>query len=296
MKKNTYQLVLCLSALFLSQSTPDSVMAQDQAAATGGLEIAEVKGTLQAASADRLVIKTEEGDDVMVMLDGRSKLTYSGTASPVFLSPGAWVRFNVPIDQKTGVPTAEVKEIEVFRPVGQRRMTREQMMEQTPGVYPASMIKGSKPDEKKKPTARSAKKPSDEKATAAVPVGSEDCRIVARIRMIGQGKAQVLAGNIPLILTISQDVAVKVSSGDTTFCMQGDEVSVAGLRNAAQPQLVQGQTIDIVGAKQLGAVPELTDKGKDGKTGRADKRGSKENVADGNSSKKTNQPGKPTKN
>lgn len=226
-----------VTLLALVEESP--IVAQDKTPA-GGLEIAEVEGTLQAVAGNRLKIKTEDGKDVIAVLDSRVTLSYTGTAVSSFLRPRLMVRFTAPFDQ-AGVPKAAIQEIEIFRPAKQRRMSREKLQEQTPGIYPVT--KENKKD-------KAGDKNKDK--TTPPPAGSQNYRIVGQLRMIGQGKAQVLAGNRPLIVSIADDVAVTVASGDTTFCVQGDEISIQGLRDAARPELVKAQSVEIKGVKPLG--------------------------------------------
>ena len=48
------------------------------------------------------------------------------------------VRFNATFDIRRGVALTPVSEIELFRPARQKRMSREQRLDQTPGIFPVT--------------------------------------------------------------------------------------------------------------------------------------------------------------
>ena len=117
-------------------------------------------------------------------------------------------------------------------------MSPEMIQDQTPGIYPA------------------ADKGKDQ--VAAGP-GFQNFRIVGKLAGVQGNKIQVIAGR-PLLIELAETAVIKVSAGDTTFCMPGDEVQINGLRNPAQENWIQAESLTITGAKPL-SPPEKATRG-----------------------------------
>ncbi len=248
-------------------------------AGAGGLEIASVTGSLEAFAGNQLKIKTEDDQEYFAILNNRTTLRYKGTADAKFLRPGLLVRFSAPFDA-AGVPQAALQALEVFKTVRQRRMSRDLVQSQTPGIYPVAEKKG-------------------EKAKSDVPAaggGSQNFRVVGQLRALQGEKIQVAVGNRPVIVELDPAAKISVAAGDTSFCLQGDAVEVSGLRNPAREQWIQAEAIVITGANPLGATEDkapgrnartrrgkLGERGADGKApkaGQSQGKGRKEKTAD----------------
>ena len=272
---------------------------QDQSAPAGGLEIAKLEGTLEALAGDRLKIKGADGAEYFIVLTPQTTLRYTGTADAKFLRPGLMVRFDATFDVQQGITIKPISEIEIFRPLNQRRMTREQRQNETPGIYPIRAADEEKDDAANARQQRAANRrqsqrggrprPGQQQAGQQDPVqqnaaqqnaaqqnatqqgagqrtasgganqpgvhlnsASQDFRVVGQLSVIQPTKLRVLAGNRPLIVDVDQDTQVTVAAGDAVFCLPGDQVQVTGLRNAAQANLVQAETVEIEGATPLG--------------------------------------------
>lgn len=249
------------SLIFSLVIMPSQSTVAQQVKPAGGLDISEVEGKLEGVAGNMLRLQSEDGTHYMVMLAGNTTLAYDGTAEPEFLMPGLMVRFTAPFDAK-GMPHGEVTELEIFRPAKQRRMSREQMQDQTPGIYPVSK---ENEDKDKKQDARSRRR---RKPEPPLPAGVQKFRIVGQIRGVQDSKLQIAAGNRPVMIQLAKEPKIAVASGDTQFCMAGDAVSVSGLSNAAQPELIKAESIEIKGEQPLG---------KDIKQNPKDKKGTKEN-------------------
>ena len=202
----------------------------------GGLEIAQVSGKLEAIAGYQIKLKSEEGKEIFAIINPqKTNFTYAGTAESKFLMPGLFIRFTALFDQ-SGQAQSALEELEIFTPVQKRRMTNEFMRDQTPGIYPLP-----EKDEVAAPTADVLR-----------------CRIVGKIAAIQADHLQIAAGSRPLLVQLAPDVVIKVSAGDTTFCREGDQVEVSGLRNAAQENYVQAETITITGATPLAPIEQKT--------------------------------------
>ncbi len=121
-------------------------------------------------------------------------------------------------------------------------MTPEQAREQTPGVYQI----GGEVGNLKKPNGKAAAK----NANAAA--GPQVYRVVGQIVGSQQNKMMVQAGGVRIQMELDPKVAISVNSRDTTFCQQGDQVNVSGLRVAGREQFIQAESLEIVGSKPLG--------------------------------------------
>lgn len=210
----------------------------------GGLEIAEVEGTLQAIAGSRLKVLGDDNSEYFVMLTGKSTFKYAGTAEAKFLRPGLMVRFTATFDVQKGIAIKPVGEIEIFRPAKQRRMTQEQRQSQTPGIYPR---------EEKGRENRKGKSQANE--TGALEVGNVANQlflVVGRLAAIQAGKIRVQAGTRAMVVDLEPDSKITVAAGDGAFCLPGDKVKVTGLRNAAQSNLIKAEAVEIKGSQPLG--------------------------------------------
>ncbi len=269
----------------------------------GGLEIAKVKGKLQSIAGFQIKLTTEDKKDLLAVINPqKTNFSYVGKAEPQFLMPGLMVRFTGAFDA-AGRPNAPIKELEIFTPAQKRRMTAEYMQNQTAGVYPVDEADakkeasdtGKKPGNanakkpagvKKQPTEKDAKAKTEKKQdTAPLPAGFENYRVVGKVAAIQGNMIRVAAGNLPITVQLEPDATITVASGDTTFCMEGDQVEITGLRNSAQENVVQAETVIITGAKPLGAANQQQQKKPAGRN-RRDKGGDDADKTDGKTTPK----------
>lgn len=271
MKLLSAYLTLCLSL-----SVPSiGVWAQDN-----GLKALDVKGSVEELSGFQIKVKDEDGTELNVFVNpANSTLRYRGTADAKVLGPGLMVRFSGSFDSN-GNSQADVKELEVFRPkVG--RMSREEMVLQTPGIYPDEGKPQDRPEPKKagnRPveasTSKSTKKnvadaketksgtkkggskksndakSNDTKSTTA-DVEVQNFRIVGQVIGIQGNELQVNTGRQPVRVQMAADAIISVSAPDLGFAVKGDQIHVVGFGNAAQPNAVQAESITITGAKPI---------------------------------------------
>ncbi len=233
---------MCLSLISLPATL---ACAQDDGG--GGLEIVELTGKLEAIVGNRVKIKTDDGKETIITLATDTIFKYSGTAEASILSPGLMVRFTAAFDP-SGNPQTTLKELEIFRPAKVKRMTREVMQSQTPGIYPVGEKGNASQPEKAK-----TKEPAPQVSKTVVG-GAQTFDIVGQVGGIQADRIQIRAGNRPLMLQMDPALAITVSSGDAMFCQPGDEVKLTGLKNPAG--LVQAETVEVKGAKPLGAIDE----------------------------------------
>jgi len=262
---------LRLTALTLAAAASlapiSTARAQDTNKAGGGLQIAQVSGTMQAMVQNHVKIAAEDKKEYFIILTDQTSLQYRGTAEPDFLMPGLMVRFSAELTQSGGVE-APVTELEVFTYSQSRRMTPEQMREQTPGVYQV----GGEVGNAKKPGGKEAAKQTaapaqaivktqanakanpkgQSKPPAASSAGAQPYRVVGQVVGTQSGKVFVQAGSVRIQFDLDPKAVINVAARDTTFMQIGDQVKVSGLRNAAQEQYIQAETVAIVGAKPLG--------------------------------------------
>ncbi len=226
---------------------------QDNGNNVGGLQIAQVSGTMQGLALDKIKIIAENKKEYFAVVSEQTSLHYKGTAEPDFLSPGMLVRFSAELTQ-SGQTQAPVSEIEVFTVSQRRRMSPEQIREQTPGVYQVGGEVGNakKPGEKTKEKEKEKEKPSAKPNAASTKGGAQPYRVVGQIAGMKSGKMLVQAGAVQVQLELDPKAAIKVISHDTTFCQMGDQVKVSGLRVAGQDQFIQSESLEITGAKPLG--------------------------------------------
>lgn len=263
-----------------SSLTTSAVRAQEPG--DTGLEIVELSGSLEMILGNQIKMKTQDGQEVVVLVGDDTEFAYTGTAEPTALSPGLMVRFIAPFDA-AGMPQAPLTELEVFRPARARRMTPEMRMKQTPGVYPATeMDQDADPRSKAAATPRAAAQTAANPRTAknrpapqvprdrlnnrnaaqanqaaanVVPTGNvQDYLVVGRLQAIQGDRLQVFAGNVPVIVQAAADLEIKVTAGDPLFCQAGDEIQLNGLKNPSG--VIQGKEIEVTGAKPLGSVDE----------------------------------------
>jgi hypothetical protein len=195
------------------------------------LVIANITGKLEAIVGYQIKLKSEDDKDYMAVVDPQdTTFKYVGTAELKFLSQGMLVRFSAPFNQAGS--TDPIKELEIFNQVRERRMRPEQIQEITPGVYPI------------------AKNDKD----IAPPKGYENYRIVGRIGGIKDEKMQIAAGGRNIVVSIDPAVVIHVTSIDTTYCKEGDEITVSGLTVSAQPNWIRASTITVTGANPLAPV------------------------------------------
>lgn len=194
-----------------------------------GADIAQIEGKLEAIAGNKLKIKAG-AEEIFGLMDNKTKLTYTNTAELTLLRPGTTVRFTADFDTTSGIPTAPLSEIEVFRQARRPRMSRSEIQDQTPGIYP-----------QKKEGANNS---------GAV----QTFKIVGTIRAFQNKKFQIVAGR-PLMVDLAEGATITVKAGDTTFCAPGDKIKITGLRNPNQPNFVQLQSVEIEGEKPLGKMP-----------------------------------------
>ncbi|MEZ6135978.1 MAG: hypothetical protein R3C53_13840 [Pirellulaceae bacterium] len=210
-----------------------------------GLVLATVTGTMEAAAGNQIKFKSTDGQDYMaVMNTPKAKLRYSGTADPKFLQPGLFVRFTAAFDQKANIH-APLSQLEIFVPVQERRMSPEQIQEQTPGIYPVAQAQAD---------GEGKAGDAEKNDVAPAPAGFENYRIVGKLAAIKGESMQVFAGR-PLTVTFDPAVQITVTAGDATFCAVGDTIEVSGLQVEGQQNWISASTVTITGAKPL-APPE----------------------------------------
>ena len=257
------QISFCLATLAALLQTSQST-AQDAGKTVGGLQIAQVSGTMQAMALDKIKILAEDKKEYFAVVSEQTALQYKGTAQPDFLMPGLLVRFSAELNQ-SGLVSAPVKELEVFTISQHRRMSPDQTREQTPGVYQVGGEIGNakKPGDKTKEKAPAKQTATPAKAAPAKAATAKDgqtYRIVGQIAGVQAGKMFVQAGSVRVQLELDPKAAIKVTSHDTTFCQMGDTVKVSGLRTSGQEQFIQSESLEIVGAKPLGPAEGKTAK------------------------------------
>ena len=231
-----------------------SATAQDAGKSVGGLQIAQVSGTMQAMQLNQIKILAEDKKEYFAVVSEQTALQYNGTATPDFLTPGLLVRFSAELNQ-SGQVQALVKELEVFTISQHRRMSPEQTREQTVGVYQV----GGEIGNAKKPSDKSKDK-SPAKPTAASAKGAQTYRVVGQIASVKASKLLVQAGGVQVPLDLDPKAVIKVTAHDAGFSQKGDQVKVSGLRTAGQEQFIQSESLEIVGAKPLGPAEGKTAK------------------------------------
>ena len=229
------------------------------------MEIAKVEGKWDAFSQGIIKILNAENQELFLQSESDTVINYMAEAEPAWLMPGYMVRFSAALDQN-GKPTAPVKAIEVFTPSTRRRMSPEEMREQTPGIHreDKSQPQGANglfAEKEKKPQPKA--KPSSKKDLASAP--GQSYRIVGQIGGIQNNVVTVMAST-PIQIEIDPTAAVTVKTGDISSALaliaKGDSVSVSGLRNPAQPAQIYCEQITIKAAKKLTQAMPPTKRGK----------------------------------
>ncbi len=236
----------------------------------GGLQIAQVSGTIQAMAQNQIKVVTEDKKEYLVLVTDQTSVQFQGTADPEFLMPGLLVRFTADLTQ-TGLVQSPVSELEVFTYSQSRRMTPEQMRDQTAGVYQVGEAANAN-----KAGAKESPKRTQPKQTAASNSSGQSYRVVGQVVGVQAGKTFVQAGPVRVQFELDPKATINVRSRDMTFFQTGDQVKVSGLRNASQEQYIQSESVEVVGAKPLGPA-----EGKIGaKTAKSSKSKSKRGKAD----------------
>lgn len=194
---------LCLVALvFMLQAS--SAVGQN----AGGLEIASVEGTMDGVYGDRVELKTESGDKYVAVLGRKSSVRFSGIADKKFLRPGLMIRFEADFNVKEATATQPVTKIEIFRPVTKGRLSQEQRRDQTPGVYPATN-KDTQPQGRNANTrSQQSGRISNRQSRSQPAANASRFRVVGQIRGIQADKVQVVAGRMPLMIQLANEMEI----------------------------------------------------------------------------------------
>ena len=233
----------------------------DGAGPESSMAIAKVEGRWDAFSQGIIKILNAENKEVFLHSDNDTLVTYKAEAEPAWLMPGYMVRFSASFDQNSKA-TAPLKAIEVFTPRTGRRMSPEEMREQTPGITREDkpQLEGAKAPEtdKKPPKGKPAKKD-------ATPAPGQTFRVVGQIGGIQNNVLTVLAST-PIQIEIDPAAVVTVTSNDLVsainLIVKGDGVVVSGLTNPAQPSQVYCEQITIKAGKKLTTAMPQAKRGK----------------------------------
>lgn len=266
------QVLFVLTALAVLIPSSKSA-AQEPGKAVGGLQIAKVSGTMQAAQLNQIKFVGEDKKEYFAVFSNQTSLHYKGTAEPDFLVPGLLVRFSAELNQ-SGLAQGPVNELEIFTFNQSRRLSPEQVREQTAGVYQvdSEVANGKKPADKPDKNAEKA----TAKKTGASGKDVQKYRVVGQFAGAKQGKMFVQAGSVQVQFELDPKAAIKVTSYDPTFSQIGDQIKVSGLRMSGQEQFIQCESLEIIGAKPLepaqgktakNAKPTRATKGKGAKSG-----------------------------
>lgn len=275
--------------------TKNDKSGKPDATQSASMEIAKAEGKWDAFSQGIIKILNAENQELFLQSENDTVVTYTAEAEAAWLMPGYMVRFSASFDQNSK-PTAPLKAIEVFTPLTRRRMSPEEMREQTPGITredkaQADGAKGLFGDnDKKQPKGKPSKKDT------AVTAG-QTYRVVGQIGGVQNNVLTVMAST-PIQIEIDPTAVVTVTTNDIASAMgmiaKGDSVSVSGLRNPAQPAQIYCERISIKAAKKLTqAMPQ----GKRGKGTSRDKDTdpkNAKNAKDGKDNKDKPEPKKPT--
>ena len=222
------------------------------AAGNATMEIAKAEGKLEAQQGQRIKISTAEQMEIFIDISQETSLKYSGEADRSWLSPGLMVRFSTKFDQ--GKPEV-LKGLEVFMPVMHRRMSMEQIRDQTPGMYqegkvPPAGAKGLFAEDDKKAGAKPAGKPSAATPPAAATGAAPTVRVIGKLMGV-HGNVVMVMTEQPMQFELDPEATIAVTSGDLSFVAQGDSVAVSGLRSPAEPSFIRAERIEIKAAKKL---------------------------------------------
>lgn len=273
----------------------------------GGLQIAKLNGTVGAVAGNQIKFTTKEKEDYFAVVGNDTSVRYSGTAQADFLAPGILVRFNAEISN-AGVAAAPIKKIEVFTVNQSRRISPEQMRDQTPGAYQlgeepdaqkpvANAAKKTPASDAKKPVANSKKPPAKTNNKKSTPAAAnQEYRVVGMIAGAQGKKFMVQAGNAQVQFELDPKAEISVNTSDPSFFQLGDEIKITGLRMAGQDKFVQCETVEVTGAKPLVA-PESGATSRNSKTAKGKDDKSKSKADAGKTGSKTdsdkNDPKKP---
>lgn len=249
-----------LLSLIVACMTASFTFAQDPGA--GGLEIASANGKFAAMLGNQIKITTEDKQEFFVVFNKETNVRYEGTADPKFLMQGLMIRFSSQITQ-TGAAASPLKAVEIFTPSQDRRLSPEQIREQTPGVYQEGGEVGEAPQnvpvtpvrpEPKKPAAKKTDPKSKDKNAQKPVVDPVNYRVVGQLLGNQGTKYFVQAGGVRIQFELDADAVISVTSNEYSFVQLGDEVKVSGLRTAGQEKYIQAESLQIKGSKPLGLV------------------------------------------
>ncbi len=267
---------------------PVAAQKKDEINAGGSaLEIAKAEGKLEAMQGQTLKIKSDSKDMFLVM-GQQTAVKFSGDAEASWLQPGLYVRFSSSFDAQ-GRPTAALKNLEVFLPSTSNRLSAEQQRDQTPGIYQES--KSVPPGAKE--VFADKKAPPPKNAPAAAPAG-QAMRVVGTVRAVQGSKLMIAAGMQPVQIELDPSVVIAVTATDLSFINQGDNVTVSGLRNPAEPSWIQAERIEIKAGKKLTQAQPIQ-RGKSRSTKGKDSKEDKDSKDPKNSKEDPKKPGTPEK-
>lgn len=265
---------LCTAALAIAFSPAEPTMAQFKQNVLSSIDL---KGKLETFASNQFTLKADDKKDYTVVFDpSRVNFQYKGTADSGILSPGLMIRLVADFDQH-GKPSAPIEELEVFSPRAPQWLTKQEIVEQTPGIYPLvqeSTDAGNKSQaagenkSRPEPNSKRSNNPNSEKSSrqpgqsasskpkASIgpnePSGNAtEFRIVGRILNVQAGMVYVNARVRNIVIPFDPNATVKIVSGDPVFCAQGDQVEVEGLYQAKLPELVQAESIVVVGNQPI---------------------------------------------
>lgn len=243
------------------------------------MEIAKVEGKYDAFAQGIIKILDSANQEVFLHSQNDTVVHYTAEAEPAWLMPGYMVRFSASFDQ-SGKPSAALKSIEVFTPSIRRRLSPEQMREQTPGVHKEDkgQPEGAKDlfaDKTKKPQPQ----PKGRSAKKDVVVPGQTFRVVGQLMNVQSNMLTVNAGT-PIQIEIDPAATVSVTADDLNSIGQmiskGDGVNVSGLRNPAQPNHIYCESIQIKATKKLTQAIPQPKKGKGSARDKDDAKGAKD--------------------
>lgn len=219
-----------------------------------GMEIAKVEGKWDAFSQGIIKILNAENQELFLLSENDTVVRYTAEADPAWLMPGYMVRFSASFDQNAK-PTAPLKAIEVFTPNTRRRLSPQEMREQTPGIHleekgPPEEAQGLLGEKNKKPQQQPKGKPAKKEAITP----GQTFRVVGQIGGIKNNVLSIVTSQ-PIQIEIDPTAVVTVTANDiasaSNLITKGDSVSVSGLRNPAQPTQIYCEQITIKASKKL---------------------------------------------
>jgi hypothetical protein len=245
--------------------------------AQNNLKSVNTQGTLVNVGDYMVVFKDTKGTEFTAYLDEqKSTFNYRGTADPKALSPGLMVRFTAKFDNN-GNAESEIKEMEIFTPIISNRLKQNELLAQTPGIYPTQENEPNAKDANTKDPGNTAAKntkdkgkntkgkdKNDPKAKAAEFV---EYRVVGQITAAQSGKVQISTGARMLVVQLANNAKVNINTISPNYCAKDDEVKVEGLMSADLPTAIQASKVVVTGAKPVGK-SDLTDDKKKGSVGK----------------------------